>query len=92
MTFSLDEATAARLNRTAERLNLAKSQVVKEAIHDYAARVGRLSEKERHRMLGVFDDLIPRIPDRPAEEVDQELEEIRRARRQGGRGGSDGEA
>lgn len=92
MTFSLDEITAERLNRTAERLKVPKSEVVREAIHDYAARAGRLSEKERHRMLRAFDNLLPRIPSRPEEEVDRELEEIRRARRRGGRGGSTGEA
>ena len=88
MTFSLDEITANRLNQTAERLKVAKSKVVREAILDYAARAGQLSDKERRRLLQTFDDLVPRIPDRPVEEVDQEIEEIRRARQGGGRGGS----
>lgn len=88
MTFSLDEATAARLNQTAERLSLAKSEVVREAIQEYAARAGRLSEKERQRLLQAFDSFVPEIPERPAEEVDEELAEIRRARQGGGRGGS----
>lgn len=88
MTFSLDETTANRLNLTAERLKLAKSEVVREAILDYAARAGQLSDKERRRMLRAFDDHVSKIPDRPVEEVDQELEEIRRARQAGGRGGS----
>mgnify|MGYP001609386472 CR=1 FL=1 len=85
MTFSLDETTANRLNQTAERLKLAKSEVVREAILDYAARAGKLSEKEKRHLLQAFDDLVPKIPDRPAEEVDRELEEIRRARQGGGR-------
>ena len=85
MTFSLDEITANRLNQTAERLRLAKSEVVREAIRDYAARAGRLSENERRRLLQAFDDYVPGIPDRPVEEVEQELEEIRRARQGGGR-------
>jgi len=88
MTFSLDEATAYRLNQTAERLKLAKSQVVREAILDYAARAGRLSDRERRSLLQAFDDHVPKIPDRPVDDVDRELEEIRRARREGGRGGS----
>lgn len=88
MTFSLDEATANRLNQTAERLRLAKSAVVREAIHEYAARAGRLSDQERRVLLRAFDDHVPQIPDRPVEEVDRELEEIRRARWGGGRGGS----
>lgn len=85
MTFSLDEATAAELDLTAERLGMAKSRVVREAVHEYAERVGRLSEAERRRLLAVFDEVVPRIPPRPAAEVDRELAEIRRARRAGGR-------
>ena len=85
MTFSLDEATAHCLNQTAERLKLAKSEVVREAIHDYAARAGRLSEKERQHLLKEFDAHLPEIPDRPTEEVDREIHELRQARRGGGR-------
>jgi len=88
MTFSLDEATAARLNQTAERLRLAKSEVVREAIQEYAVRAGRLSAKERARLLGAFDSFVPEIPERPVEEVNEELAQIRRARQGGGRGGS----
>lgn len=86
MTFSLDEITAHQLNQTAERLRLAKSEVVREAILDFAARAGRLSEKEKQHLLQAFDDHLPKIPDRPLEEVDREIEEIRRIRRGGGRG------
>lgn len=88
MTFSLDEITAQRLNQTAERLKLAKSEVVREAILDYAARAGRLSDKERLHLLQAFDNHVPKIPERPVAEVDQELDEIRRTRQGGGRGGS----
>lgn len=88
MTFSLDEATAEELARTAERLDRPKSPVVRDAIHDYAERIGRLSEAERLEMLRVFDELVPAIPHRPAAEVERELEEIRQARRTGGRGGA----
>ena len=87
MTFSLDEATAATLDRTADRLGMAKSQVVREAVHEYAERVGRLGDGERRRLLAVFDELVPRIPKRPVAEVEKELAEIRRSRRAGGRGG-----
>lgn len=87
MTFSLDAATAQELDRTAERLRLPKSHVVREAIHEYAARAGRLSESERRRLLRAFDELVPQIPQRDQSEVDAELAEIRRARRAGGRGG-----
>jgi len=86
-TFTLDPQTIARLNATAERLQRSKSEVVREAIRDYSDRAGRLSERERRRMLAAFDELVPRIPQRPASAVDAELDEIRAARRGGGRGG-----
>ncbi len=91
MTFSLDEPTARRLEQTAERLSLAKSEVVREAIAEYAARAGRLSEAERRKLLEAFDRHVPAIPERPAAEVDRELEALRRARRSGGRAGKAGE-
>ncbi len=84
-TFTLDTATIRRLERTAERLGRPKSQVVREAIHEYSERVGRLSERERLRMLSAFDELVPAIPPRSNTEVDQELRAIRDARRGGGR-------
>jgi hypothetical protein len=86
MTFSLDELTAARLRDAAASLHKPKSAIVREAILDYAERVGRLTEAERRRLLGVFDELVPAIPARPEDEVDEELAELRRARRLGGRG------
>lgn len=86
MTFTIDEATAERLELAAERLDKAKSEVVREAIDDYADRIGRLSEKERRRMLRLFDEVVPRIPERSPDEVDRELEAIRKARESGGRG------
>lgn len=86
-TFTLDPQTIARLNETAERLQRSKSEVVREAIRDYSDRAGRLSERERRRMLAAFDELVPQIPERPAREVDAELAAIRGARRGGGRGG-----
>lgn len=85
MTFTLDAPTAERIDRTAERLGMSKSKVVREAISEYAARAGRLSESERVRLLAVFDELVPRIPPRARKEVDAEIAEIRRARRTGGR-------
>ena len=85
-TFTLDPRTVARLNETAERLQRSKSEVVREAIHDFSDRADRLSERERRRMLAAFDELVPQIPERPASEVDAELAEIRMARRGGGRG------
>ncbi len=85
VTFTLDEKTVARLNRAAERLHMPKSQVVREAIGEYSARIGWLSEEERMRMLKVLDEAVARGPTRPQEEVEQELRDIRAARRAGGR-------
>lgn len=84
-TFVLDEVTAAELSRSAARLAKPQSEVVRLAIRDYADRIGRLSEPERLRLLEVFDEVLPKIPARPAAEVDRELRAVRAARRRGGR-------
>lgn len=85
MTFSLDQQTADQVDQLAERLGMPKSGVIREAVREYAAQAGRLSDTERARLLGVFDEIVPRIPQRPLEEVDRELQELRSARRHGGR-------
>jgi Ribbon-helix-helix protein, copG family len=85
MTFTLDAETAARIDRTAARLGTSKSGVVREAVREYAARVGRLSDEERQRLLAAFDDVVPRIPARPAAVVDREIAAVRAARRGSGR-------
>jgi hypothetical protein len=85
VTFTLDDDTIARLRATAERLAVAKSEVVREAIRDFSDRAGRLSERERRRLLEAFDRLVPAIPRRPLGDVERELAELRRARRGGGR-------
>jgi metal-responsive CopG/Arc/MetJ family transcriptional regulator len=85
MTFSLDEPTARRLNEASVSLGKPKSEIVREAIRDYAERMGRLSEVERIRMLGVFDEVVAAIPERPADDVDAGLAEIGRARREASR-------
>lgn len=85
MTFTLDQRTAERIARTAQRLGVSKSGVVREAVREYAARAGSLSEGERLRLLEVLDTVVARIPRRPAEAVDREVAAVRRARRQGGR-------
>jgi hypothetical protein len=85
VTFTLDDKTVERLRLTAARLRKAQSQVVREAVAEYAAAAGRLSESERRTMLEVFDRVVNAVPRRPAREVDEELREIRLARRRGGR-------
>lgn len=88
MTFTLDGDTADRIDRTAMQLGMPKSAVVREAVSEYAARAGRMTEAERVRMLAIFDEVIPRIPNRSRREIDKEIAEIRKARRAGWRGGA----
>ena len=85
VTFTLDAQSLQRLQDAADRLDIAKSEVVREAILEFHDRLGRLSERERSAMLRTFDEVIPRIPARSAAEVDRELKELRQARRRGGR-------
>ena len=85
VTFTLDDETVARLRRSAERLGKPQSAVVREAVGEYAARIGRLGDGERRHLLHVFDTLVPAIPARPAREVSAEVRAIRGARRRGGR-------
>lgn len=85
VTFTFDSATIARLDDAAQRLAKPKSEIVREAIHEYHQHIGRLSESEKQRMLRIVDEIAKRPPTRPQSEVDAELKEIRRARRQGGR-------
>ena len=80
MTFTLDEDAVRQLERAAARLSMPKSRVVREALRVYGEELGRLSEVEREKMLGIFDDVVPCIPDRPREEVERELAEVRRER------------
>lgn len=85
VTFTLDDTAVARLGEAAERLALPKSEIVRNAILEYYDRIGRLSERERLTMLRTFDELVPKIPSRPAAAVRREIAEVRRARRSGGR-------
>jgi hypothetical protein len=85
MTFTLDDPTVAALRRSAARLSKPRSEIVRLAIRDYADRVGKLAEPERLKLLRVLDEMLPRIPMRPAAAVDREIETLRQARRAGGR-------
>ena len=85
-TFSLDPKTVRLLDEAARCLAKPKSEIVRDAIRDYSARIGRLSEEERLRRLAAFDERVPKIPERPPEEVDREICAIRESRRTGGRG------
>jgi predicted DNA-binding protein len=85
VTFTLDDQTVARLRQASERLNKPQSQVVREAVRDYSDRVGRLSERERVRMLLAIDAITKRKPTRPRADVNRELRDVRAVRRSGGR-------
>ena len=84
-TFSVDEETFRILKRTAERLGKSQSLVVREAVAEYAARAGRLTDAERRRTVKIVDAMMKEPRTRPADAVQAEIRDIRRARRHGGR-------
>jgi predicted transcriptional regulator len=85
VTFTLDDATVAELKRTAARLKKPQSQIVREAVAEYAGRADTLSDAERRHILAVIDRVRHGKPTRTQAEVDAEIAEIRAARRTGGR-------
>ena len=85
VTYSLDDATVARIRQTAARLGKPQSQVVREAVAEYAERADRLSDEERRHALTVLERLRRQAPTRSAAEVDRELDTLRATRRGGGR-------
>ena len=84
-TFVFDEETARTLRATAERLGKSQSLVVREAVAEYAAHAGRLTDAERRRMLGTIDALMRQPASRRREAVAAEIRAVRKARRHGGR-------
>lgn len=86
VTFTLDEQTLRRLENSARRVNKPKSAVVREAIADYHARIGRLSEAERLRLMTAIDRIAARpLGEGGATKVDQEIAAVRKARSGPGR-------
>lgn len=85
VTYTLDDASVRRIDRAADRLGIAKSQVVREAVRLYGEHLGRLGDAERTAKLEAFDEVVPAIPSRPRADVERELAELREARRAGGR-------
>lgn len=83
VTFTLDEETAARIDRLAERFHMPKSRIVREAVAQFATdgSHGLMSEAESKRMLEAYDAFIARLPPRPPGAAEREIAEIRRARR-----------
>jgi Arc/MetJ-type ribon-helix-helix transcriptional regulator len=89
VTFSLDAETVRTLRALAERRRKAQSQVVREAIAEYAARDEKLTEADRSRKLQLLERLASLPPTRERAEVDRELRTVRQARRSGWRRPSD---
>ena len=85
VTFTLDDGTVSALKQTAARLARPQSQIVREAVAEYAARAGRLSERERMAWMRAFDEVMPASAERSSRDVEAELRSIRSARRSGGR-------
>jgi predicted transcriptional regulator len=85
VTFTVDDETVRTLRTIAERLGKPQSMVVREAVAEYGARAGRLTEAERRQMLAVLDEMARRPRHRPAPDVAREIAEVRKARRSRGR-------
>ncbi len=81
VTYSLDEATVDAVNRLSRQADRPKSAVVREAVRFYGEEIRRREAADRSQRLRRFDELMARIPQRSAREVDAELKEIRRERR-----------
>src|SRR5258708_957886 len=90
VTFTLDLDTVHRIAEASGRLALPKSQVVREAILEYHARMGRMSDRDRLEKLRLFDAFVPKTPLRSAAAIARELKKIRLARRSGRRGPGSG--
>ena len=85
VTFTLDDETVAALRQASQRLGKPQSMIVREAVREYGARAGRLSEDERGRMLRTIDAMLAQPPTRTAAAVDRELRALRDDRRRAGR-------
>lgn len=80
VTFTLDDSTIARLERTAARLGWAKSQVVREAVLEFDSKADKLGSSEQARLLAVVDRIARRQPTCDQAKLDQELSSLRAAR------------
>jgi hypothetical protein len=80
VTFTLDEATVTRLRQASLLRRNSQSDVVREAICSYYPPGGKLTERERAKMLRTLDEGLPKIPTRSAADAAAELGELRRAR------------
>ncbi len=85
VTFTFDDATVVALKQVASRVGKPQSMVVREAIHEYGARVGRLTEDERRRQLRALDAFAKQPQTRTATATAREIAGVRAARRRRGR-------
>lgn len=77
VTFALDDGALRDLDRAAARLDIPRSQVVREALELYAEHLRRLSAGGREQMLATFDRSVIPLPVRVQEALDAELDEVR---------------
>jgi Ser-tRNA(Ala) deacylase AlaX len=84
LTFSLDEATVAKLRKTAARLRKPQSLVVREAIARYAAQEDLTTPEERDRLLQIIDEIKKQPTYGTHADALREIAEIRKARRASG--------
>jgi predicted transcriptional regulator len=84
MTFTLDDATVAKLRRSAERHKKPQSWVVREAVADYAAKGDMLTPEEKARMLDALERLRRAPIEKTSADVDREIAAIRASRRAAG--------
>ena len=83
VTFSLDDATVRTLRQVATFKRKPQSQVVREAIVEYAAREEKLPDEERERRLSILRAVAATPVTRTTTHVDLELRHVRRSRAQG---------
>lgn len=77
VTFALDDGALRDLDRAAARLDIPRSQVVREALELYAEHLRRLSAGGRERLVATSDRSVIPLPVRVQEALDAELEEVR---------------
>jgi|ETN07SMinimDraft_1059922.scaffolds.fasta_scaffold611938_1 predicted transcriptional regulator len=83
VTYTLDDETVERIERTAARDQRPRSAVVREAVARYAAESGRLSPEDIREQLRIVDAIADMPPTRSARAVDTELRGLEASRRSG---------
>ena len=83
LTVTVDDETAQRLRKLAERTRKPQSLIVREAIAHYDANPPEVltSPEERARLLRVIDEMMSRPSDKDPQITRRELEDLRESRR-----------